>query len=264
MAHLGTPQSVVWGACVFAQLALVALLFLRRSHRAFPFFTAYILLCIGQSAVLFPIYLSRGYSSPVAWRTAWISQGLVILARGIAVAEICRKILRSYRGIWGLASRLLAACAAAITIYSFYAYAASSKMNRAIPAADRGLELAIAAVIVLLFVFARYYRLPVPNPERAIVVGFCFYSCVHVLNYTVLDRFLYGYWEMWNLLASLASFASLFLWIWTLRAPLLQRTEEPSLVASMVYNQLSPEINHRLRMLNEQLLAFWRTKVPHL
>jgi hypothetical protein len=52
---------------------------------------------------------------------------------------------------------------------------------------DRGLELAMATVIVLLFVFARYYEVGVEPAVRTMAIGFLLYSCFRVLNDTILE-----------------------------------------------------------------------------
>lgn len=258
MAHLGTSQSVLWGICLLAQLMLLLLLFRQRTFASVPSFTAYILVCIGQSAVLLPIYLASGFSSPTSRRVAWVSQAVVILVRGIAVAELCRRILRAYRGIWELGWRLLLTCASIILVYAFYA--ASRGPDLVVLAADRGSELAIASVIVLLLLFARYYRVPVPDTERLLVVGFCLYSCTYVLNNS-LERLFYSN-ATWNLVQSVALLSSLILWIWALRLPMPQQELLPRFVPVATYNELSPQINFRLRKLNEQLLALWKSEAP--
>jgi hypothetical protein len=51
-----------------------------------------------------------------------------------------------------------------------------------------GIELATAAVIVLLLLFARYYDIVVEPPLRLLAAGLCMYSCVSVLNDTILER----------------------------------------------------------------------------
>jgi hypothetical protein len=54
----------------------------------------------------------------------------------------------------------------------------------------------------------------------------------------------------------------LLLWTWALRNPQgASRAEEP-LMGAGVYESLSPEINARLRALNEKLSRFWNDKEP--
>jgi len=185
MAEILTFERVLWGLVVFLNAGLVFLLLYRKNHRVFPFFFAYALLNFLQSVIVFEVYRIWGFSSSVSIRIAWSTHGLVAIVRGVAVAEICHRILAKFRGIWGLAWRLLFAAAAFI---SFYAWAVSrGSWPFAILNLDRGLELAMATVIVLLFVFARYYEVGVEPAVRTVAIGFLLYSCFRVLNDTVLE-----------------------------------------------------------------------------
>src|SRR5713101_1124763 len=254
MSELLTFERVLWGLVVFLNAGLVFLLLYRKNHRVFPFFFAYALLNFLQSVIVFEVYRIWGFSSSVSIRIAWSTHGLVAIVRGVAVAEICHRILAKFRGIWGLAWRLLFAAAAFI---SFYAWAVSrGSWPFAILNLDRGLELAMATVIVLLFVFARYYEVGVEPAVRTVAIGFLLYSCFRVLNDTVLEGWLHRYATLWNLLGTLSFLASMLLWSWAFRRTQPTTTFETGLLPEDLYRTLAPEINARLRELNEQLRHF--------
>jgi hypothetical protein len=80
-----------------------------------------------------------------------------------------------------------------------------------------------------------------------------------VLNNTVLERFLDIYVPLWNFLGMLAFLASMLLWTWALREPHTEGSREETLLPAGVYQTFAPQFNLRLRLLNEQLLQFWKT-----
>jgi hypothetical protein len=258
MAEILTFERMLWGLAVFLNAGLVFLLLYRKNHRVFPFFFAYALLNLLQSVMVFEVYRIWGFSSTASIRIAWSTHGLVDIARGVAVAEICHRILAKFPGIWELAWRLLLAAAAFI---SFYAWAVSrGSWPFAILNLDRGLELAMATVIVLLSVFARYYDVGVAPAVRTVAIGFLLYSCFRVLNDTILEGWLHRYATLWNLSGTLSFLASMLLWSWAFRRTQPATTFETKLVPEDLYRTLTPEINARLRELNEQLRHFWHAE----
>ncbi len=186
-------------------------------------------------------------------------QALVLCARALAVTEVCKHLLSRYRGVWALAWRVLLACAAIVLLYS--GLAARHGWAFVLPKAERGLELAIAAVIVGVFLFVRYYGVEAERVDCSLAIGFCLYSCFSVLNNTILERFLDNYVALWNFLGMLAFLASLLLWSWTLRKPQGEALPEETLLPLGVYQSLAPQINLRLRSLNDQLCKIWKPEV---
>ncbi len=207
---------------------LLVLLVVRRNYRACPAFFVYILVNFVLGFLVFFIYRRWAFISVTAWRIGWGLQGIVICARALAVAELCRLLLARYRGIWALAWRLLLACAALVLLNSVIA--ASHSWTLAVPTADRGLELSIATVIVVLLLFARYYQLEASPLARSLAIGFCLYSCFSVLNDTILERLLYHYYLLWNLVGMLAFLLSLLVWTWAFRHTVSQAPFGPALL----------------------------------
>ncbi len=185
-------------------------------------------------------------------------EALVLCARALAVTEVCKHLLSRYRGVWALAWRVLLACAAIVLLYS--GLAARHGWAFVLPKAARGLELSIAAVVVGVLLFTRYYHVQVNAADRSLAVGFCLYSCFSALNNTILERFLDDYIALWNLLGMLAFLTSLLLWTWALRKLYAEAGPEETLLPAGVYQTVAPQINLRLRLLNEQLVQFWKTE----
>jgi hypothetical protein len=260
MPDLQTAQQVCWDFSIFFRALLLCLLLFRKNIRSFPFFTAYLLVNLSKALVVNFAYKTWGFDAPISHNVAWGAEAIVVCARALAVAELCRLVFIGYRGIWSLAWRLLLTCAALVLLYS--SFVSGHSWTLAILGAGRALELTIATVIVVLFVFLRHYQV-VPEPTiRSLALGFCLYSCIAVLNNTILLRWLAEYGRFWNALGVFAYLGCLLLWTWALRKSIPRPVLSPILLPSSVYRQLSPEINSRLHALNEQLSQFWRIEAP--
>ena len=241
----------LWALNVAVEMAILISMVARKHYRHFPAFFGYICLDLLQATALALAYLKLGFSAAVTERFAWGTQGIVLCARALAIGEICWHLLGQYAGIWMLARRILLSCAAIVAAYSIYQ--AGWKWDETVLRADRGLELTIGVVMVILFLFARYYEI-VPEPAvRALAIGFFLYSCFRVVNDTILTQRLAQYEDQWRLLGTLAFFASVSLWFSALRKPLPAPASGPAMLPSEIYRTLAPEMNVRLRRLNEQL-----------
>jgi len=258
MAGIVTLEKAFWALSVLLKAGLFALLLYRKNHRVYPYLFTYVLITLMQSAVLFATYRVWGFESPTARNVAWGVQGLVIAARALAVAEICRRVLARYRGIWALAWRMLLATAVLVLVYAW----AASRPNwqLAILSTDRGLELAIAVAIVILLLFVKYYEIVLGTTTYYLSVGIFLFSVFSVLNNTVLETWLHSYATLWNLLGTLAFVASLLLWIWAVREKQPETPSEPELMPQSAYRTLAPQINLRLRNLNEQMSQIWHVE----
>ena len=255
MAGIVTLEKALWALSVLLKGVFFAVLLYRKNHRVYPYLFAYALITLIQSAILFTTYSVWGFDSPTARNVGWGVQGLVIAARALAVAEICRRVLARYRGIWALAWRMFLATAVFVLVYAWAVPRPSWQL--AILSTDRGLELSIAVTIVILFLFVKYYEIAVGATVHYLSIGLFLFSVFSVLNNTVLETWLYSYGTLWNLLGTLAFVASLLVWIWAVREEQPETPLEPELITQATYHTLMPEINDRLKSLNEQLSQFW-------
>src|SRR5229473_183814 len=258
MAAIALFQQALWALNSAGEVVLLTLLVVRKNYRSYPAFSLYLLVDLTMGATAFFVYRLWGFDSATAYRIAWGAQAIVLFARALAVAEVCRHLLSRYRGVWALAWRFLLLCAVAVLSYS--TLAARHDWGLALLTADRGLELSIATVIVVLLLFARYYEVKVEPVVRSLAVGFCLYSCSAVLNNTVLESWLHDYSAFWNMLGMLAFLASLSIWSWALRHSQSEAQAKQILLPSGIYQVIAPEINLRLRLFNEQLSRFWKVE----
>jgi hypothetical protein len=255
---------IVWVASFVVQLALCGILIIFGHFRRLPFFTLYVCLNLCQALFLYFIYQHYGDRSQVAYVAGWWSEAITLLARLFATIEILHLVLISYRGIWGLAWRLLAATS--VVVLLFVSVGSWGNARQALIRADRGYHLIFAVALILCLAMIRYYFIHVDNAYKVLLVGFCFYSCVKILLNTVLYNFLNHldspYATVWQILAVSPYLIVLLFWGAALLHPLPTMREQQAVLPASIYGRISPEINLQLQAINKQLMNFWRIEGP--
>jgi hypothetical protein len=252
----------VWGISVAIEVIVWSLLVFRGHFRRIPVFTVWVASNICQAGFLYLVYAQFGFSSQTALELAWLSEACTLILRILATMEVLRLVLGHYSGIWGLGWRILAV--AFFVVLSYAAIEAGQKISAAIGLADRGFHLAFAVALVACLLMIRYYSVVVDPPYKALLGGFCVYSCTVVLANTIgRALFLRGFanvkpiWQFTMVAAYAGVQGAWAVGLWK-AAPAMQ--VRPALLASSVYRQISPQINERLRLLNGQLSKFWGAK----
>jgi hypothetical protein len=248
-------QAAAWALAAALELALFLQVLRRKLGRIYPFFFAYLLSIILQSAASAALYRHAEIDKLTLWKIAWGMQVMVVTIRALTLVELNRKVLSPYAGIWALARRLLLGVAAAVIAYDLLL--SKGQWQWLVMNGVRGLELAMAAVIVTMLLFARYYRIPVSPLQRALAVGLCLYSTFYVINYSILEKVLRQYAVLWNFLGLIAFIASLLVWIGAVgRYPAVNEVTVPETIPTEVYGMISSQVNARLVLLNRQLIQF--------
>jgi hypothetical protein len=261
MAALPLYVLVLWALSALVQLVALILLFLKGSFRKLPFFTVYVALNLCQAAFLVVVYSTRGPDTPTGKVLAWYSECVTLLAQALATTEILKITLRPYQGIWGLVWRALAFTSAVVVLLVALAargawYAAKwFELNR-------GYHLTFAAAVIVCLLLVRYYSIQVPAAYKMILGGFCLYSCTEILIHTVLEslanKAFYAYERVWQSSTMISFLVVLFIWVAALWKPLPIEARQAAPPSDSIYKRLSPEINERLRELNEKLLRIWK------
>jgi hypothetical protein len=256
MSEIAGLTNAVWGITVAAECLLLTLLLLRRNYREYLAFFLYISANLLQTVALLVSYRKWAIGSFVVYEIAWATQGVAMIGRALAVAEICHHQFERFRGVWELIRRILLVSAAVVLVSAVIV----ARHNRLLimPNIQRGLNLAIATCLVGLFVFARYYQIPPSSKLGALALGFLLFSCFGVLNATVLERVLRSYNPVWTLLEMVAFLASVLIWTGAVWQPYAAVARKPMLASSDLYRTLAPDVNLKLRRLNEHLSRFWK------
>jgi len=262
--QLSPLVEILWATSVGVQLALCGILIYFGHFRRLPFFTAYVCLNIAQSLFLYPIFLHYGAYSHAAWLTGWWSEAITLLARIFATVEILHVVMIAYRGIWGLAWRLLAMTSLVVLIG--VGAASWGNAEQALMRADRGYHLIFAAALISCLALIRHYLIRVETAYKVLLVGFCFYSCAKILLDTILYDFLYQqrsqYTTIWQILVISPYLIVLLFWGVALVRPLPKMREQQAVLPTSLYGRISPEINLRLQAINKQLMNFWKIEEP--
>jgi hypothetical protein len=246
-------QTAAWALTTALELSLFVQLLRRKLARIYPFFFAYLLSAILQSAGSAALYRDPNIDKLAFWKIAWGMQGMVVTIRALTLVELNRKVLSPYIGIWALGRRLLLGVAAVVIAYDLLL--SKGQWQWLVMNGVRGLELAMAAVIVSMLLFARYYRIPVSPLQRALAVGLCLYSTFNVINYSLLEKVLQQYAVLWNFLGMFAFIASLLVWIGAVRRyTAVEEVRAPQAIPAELYGTISSEVNARLILLNRQLM----------
>lgn len=253
MTGLLALRNAFWLSTTSAEIILLVYLLKRRMRGTHLAFIVYIAATILQSALAVWIYTQWGYQSSIASNVIWSSQGILICLRFTAVYETANRILSAYPGIWSLAKRLIGMIGLGTFGYSLLI--AKKELYVLVISLDRGLELAIAAFVVALLLFARYYLLPVQPLDRALAIGFCMYSCFYVINDSLFEKYLESYLSLWGYLDILTFLASLLIWMQAVKVYSRAFSPAPdrASIPAGVYGTISPELNYRLKHLNEQI-----------
>jgi hypothetical protein len=235
---------------VAAEILLLGTLFYRHNQRHFPAFTVYLGAAVLQALVLFEVYRVWGFNSYAGYYAYWSVQTVVTWLRVLAVTELTWKILEGYRGIQIFLCRGLGICFVILAL-SAGTLRGSHHWERVF-AAERAVGFALAAVMIGLFLSARYYEVQVREPMRSMAIGFFLFSCFVMVNDTILMTFFDAYSPIWNFLQTLAFVSSVVVWMKAL-AQGEARIVAPQLLPDGVYDRFSPEVNLRLRALNDRL-----------
>jgi hypothetical protein len=245
-------RNLVWALTTIVECILFAQLARRKFLVKYPWFSLYVASTVVQSTLIAALYRATGVSDAWVWKVAWSSQAIVVFLRFQTVAELTKKILRGYPGIWALAWRLLFGVGIVVLANSLL----FSKGNWywITLNVDRGLELSIGAIIVTLLLFARYYRLPIQPLHSTLMIGLCLYSVFFVLNYTLLEKYIRELAKFWGFLDVFTYLATLLIWLnavsfYAESAP----QAAPPAIPKELYGKLSSELNLRLHHLNQQL-----------
>ncbi len=250
----GLSQSVLWVSGLILE-GLVCILAIRRGlFGRLPTFTTYLVLVLARD--LWGFWLSRqlDYRSAVLLHAYWGTQAIVLLARGVAIGEICRRSLQPYRGVWALAWRLLVLGASILLLHAAWvAWEKSAWFGSFVLSAERGLELAAVVVLVLLLTIWRYYDIRVEPILAMVALGLGLYSAVQVANNSFMGDWLTKYFHWWDAVRVVSFQVAVVVWCLALRKPLPALRPRPVLLEQRVYDELAPQVSYRLRELNDRL-----------
>jgi hypothetical protein len=251
---------VIWIASVALQVASLALVVLRRHYRTLPSFTWYIGLNFAQAIILVAAYSHWGFTSTTAFRMFWTTEAITMIAQTLASIEILHRALEDYPGIWALTWRLITFAVIAVVVYA--GATADRNDQWGLMAVDRGYNLTFAVATVACLLLVRHYSISIDRVYKAMLGGFCLYSCGVFVSDTLMQKLFLEhfpkYSEVWNESELLIFLATEFVWIFALVHPVRGKAKTPSASSATAYEEFAPQVNARLRELNDTLRKFFR------
>jgi hypothetical protein len=243
-----------WAIGVVLDVTVAALAIRHRLYRNLPWFTAYLATLASLEIVAYVIGVKIGYTSRVYFYSFWMSQSVFIAMRGIVVVELCRRILGPYVGVWRLCRLILAGVYGTLLIVAgVMAYRSeSSTLTTFITTTERGLELAIVGTLVFAILFTRYYRIAMENVTALVTGGLILYSGIQVINTELFRAILGSYFGVYSEIRTDSFIAAMLIWLVAAWKPVAV-AERPRLLGAEVYSAVMPEMNLKLRQLNNRL-----------
>lgn len=247
-------EYVVWALGTLLLGACLALLGRRRLHRQLPVFTAYIAAVLLADLLAWWTYHRLPRGSLEVFYLHWSIEAVLISLRALVVAEICRRVLLPFPGVWALARILLLAIAGLLLgIAAVSAWGMAHWLTGFILTAKRGVELYAIGLLTTLALVCRFYEIPVRRLEAMLAMGLGFYSAIEVVNASLLRHWIESFFPVWSAVTTGAYLLALGIWLAALARP----EEAPAMAAGRLtpeeYGQLSPAVNERLRALNARL-----------
>ena len=259
---LSTFLRVIWIASGVLQLAILALIFSRRHYRSLPLFSLYIGLNLAQAVILFYVYRHFGFTSVPSFQIYWATQVLAMIAQTLASTELLHRALQDYPGIWELSWRIILFAILVVVGYSWAA--ANRKDNYGLLHAIRGYYITFAIAFTACLLLVRHYSIAIDRVYQALIGGFCFYACGSFVADTLLkQQFIQSfpkYSDVWNSLELLLFFVVLVTWtvaLWHPGRVSVRASSQGPGSGNVNYETLSPQVNARLREMNDSLRKFF-------
>jgi hypothetical protein len=254
--HLAT---FIGGVGEVLSLLLVFAVFRRKTYRILRSLAAYLIVLIPKDAVLSVIWYKYAPASVAArhlyFYSYWITSYILTMLRTWIVFEICFRILRSYRAVWSVAWRLLAAVTAILCAWTGYSVVRQiHDVRKYIPTLQQRLDLIAAILVLLVIALGTYYRREIARLYWLMLIGACVYSCIELADDEVLRFVAKPPLSIIDLIQRFAYAGMLGLWIWAVLSPAMASARErTSATSGATYDELSSEVHSRLRELNERL-----------
>jgi len=251
-------SAITWAVALALELFVLVLALRRKLFSVLPFFFSYLTVVVFDEFALFAVYRIFGFLSLAAFYAYWGMQGICISLRGLAVYEICRVVLSPYTGVWRMVRPILALIASALIFAAFVAaWGDTYRLSSAVLAGERGLELAVAGILLAGLFFCRHYGIKIHGYLAWIALGLGFYSLVQVGDNTFLEQWLNGF-ALWADLRHFSFDIALAFWGIALWKPLPAVRPAPALLSHEEYEELAPQVTVKLRQLNTRLLEMWK------
>jgi hypothetical protein len=262
--HPNGAESALWYCSIALDVGLCALMVWRRFYRRLPVFFTYVAVLLAREIFLYWAYRAQGYNSLFSFYSYWMTEGLVVSVRGLAIGELAWSASRLYPGFRAVLKWSLTAVAG---VFFFYTSTVAFTNARRLPSLILGLEsdlnLAAAAALLVLLGLSQRYDVFWDVPQKLIGLGFFFFSVLQVFGNAVPIGLVRSHFYIWNILRALSFEVAQTLWIFALIRTWPQvaiDTPEPTDIEAL--RALVRDANERLRQLSARLTEFRKVWKP--
>jgi hypothetical protein len=254
-------QNFLWIAGTTLKLILCVLVFARGLHRRLPLFGLYAVMLVAEAVVVRWTYHHFGYSTRAAFYAYWSSLAVVLIARALAVAELCWTSMRNSPAIWMTTRRWLAFVALVMLIYAVFSAATNnSPVSAFLLTVQRSLDLGISVILVALLGLGIRFQVSLGAVEKKIALGFVVHSTFQILNSAFMQRWTAGYFRWWVSASVVSLEVAMLIWIAALLRPLPPPAPPPALLPEEESATLLAEILEQMRRIAEEMKRIARSK----
>jgi hypothetical protein len=218
---LSPTELVLWCTTFLLECVACFLAFWRKLDLRIRIFPAYLALLVARELFLYWVYQAFGYSSRFAFYAYWTTQGLALLLRAGAIAEIIWKASRRYPGFRLIAGWLVAVVSALLLARACWIVVHNvTTAPGLILGVEHQFEFTAAVVLFVLFVLWARYDVPLGRPEKNVAVGLWVYSLIQEVNNVISQHWLRPYFHWGDTIRVVSFMAVLIVWIVALTKPL--------------------------------------------
>lgn len=212
-----------WFAALLVQAMLVAVLFVKKLWKRFPFFVSYATANFLLTVGLYAVYVSP-LSRHVYFNVYWLSECIGLFLGLAVVFEIFKNLLTPYPALRRLASQIFrAAVVLLILLGCILVYAQPVGEHSRIAAAFLMVEQAgrvlQVGLLVFLFLFASVFGLHWRQYVFGIALGLGIFVTVELVGVTMRTQFGIHANSIFNVIRTISFNSSMFIWIIYLLAP---------------------------------------------
>lgn len=256
--HLNWFDSYSWVLGASLDAALLLLIAFRKPVRQVSFFVAYIVTLVGRE--IWWYYTSQHLPGThaeaylVPYTLYWASEFILSLLRLATCIQLWWLSVRVFPAIWKASWRTLAFFSAVLLAWTAISvYVHRQGATSFFYVGEQRFEFMQAFLLVAILAFAAYYAIDFKTGYRAFLVGLCIYSVTLCVVVTVAALNPNHTFRWFSLARQLAFDGMLCLWVYASfkLAPAPKTGSDAD--STGIYARLAPELNYRLRELNNQL-----------
>jgi hypothetical protein len=262
--HPHGAESALWYSSIALDVALCALMVWRRFYRRLPVFAIYVAVLLAREIFLYWTYRAQGYNALGSFYSYWMTEGLAVAVRGLAIGELAWSASRLYPGFRAVLKWSLTAVAAVFLLYSStVAFTNARRLPSLILGLERDLNLTAAVALLVLLGLSQRYDVFWDVPRKLIALGFFVFSVLQVPGNAISIEFVRSHFYLWNVVRTLSFEVAQVLWIFALIRNWPQvaiDTPEPTDIEAL--RALVRDGNERLRLISARLSRFRKAWKP--